>query len=283
MQEQERGKIYWHEAFFEALQLELYQYSDVLIFQNEYRLNEEALRMDVLVIKKNKDIHVKKNIGEVFKGHNIFEYKSESDTFSHWDYNKVLGYAHFYSSIERVSLSDITVSIALTIYPKKLIKTLEDERGYKIRNIGNGIHYIDGDVVPVQILESKRLFPDDNLFLHNLRSNLSSNDMLVTLQSYKAQKQLDDKAAYLDRLIKANPLAYKEAMEMGALKDIFLETATEKGWFNDTLEQVREQGQVQGLLEGATRIAKKMLMRGRPIEEIVEDTGLPEETIIGLI
>jgi len=55
----------------------------------------------------------------------------------------------------------------------------------------------------------------------------------------------------------------------------------------DVIEQGREQGLTQGLQRGkqesAMQFAKKMLMRGRPIEEIAEDTGLPEETIIGLL
>jgi hypothetical protein len=48
----EHGKIYWHEAFYEALQLELHRYKDFLEFQNEHRLSKEALRVDVSVIKK---------------------------------------------------------------------------------------------------------------------------------------------------------------------------------------------------------------------------------------
>ena len=47
----ERDKVYWHGAFFEALQLELYQYKDALEFLKEYQLSKEALRMDVIVIK----------------------------------------------------------------------------------------------------------------------------------------------------------------------------------------------------------------------------------------
>ena len=37
---------YWHEPFFFALKLELYDYRDVLTFTNEYKLSEEALRID---------------------------------------------------------------------------------------------------------------------------------------------------------------------------------------------------------------------------------------------
>ena len=52
----EHGSVFWHEAFFEALQLELYQYKDYLEFINEHQLSKEALRMDVLVINRTKSI-----------------------------------------------------------------------------------------------------------------------------------------------------------------------------------------------------------------------------------
>ena len=267
----EHGKIYWHEAFFEALQLELYQYKDALKFINEHLLSKEALRMDVLVIKKEKDIQIQKNIGRLFKGHNIFEYKSESDSFSLWDYNKILGIAFLYSSFEQVAMSDITVSIALTVFPKKLVKFLKNERGLNVRKIGDGIYYIDGDIVPIQVVESKKLSSDSNMFLHNLRSNLSAEDMLCTLQSYKERKPLDDKNVYLDRLIRANIVAFKEVTEMSeAVKEIFLETAEENGWLDDKIEQERK------------KIARKFLLLGVPIEKVAEAAELSIETVESL-
>jgi len=41
----ERNKIFWHEAFSEALQLEFHRYQDSLEFEAEYPLNKEALIM----------------------------------------------------------------------------------------------------------------------------------------------------------------------------------------------------------------------------------------------
>jgi len=68
----EHGKIYWHEVFYEGLKLEFEQYKDFLEFQTEHRLSKEALRVDVLVIKKDKNIQIDKNIGKIFRGHNLF-------------------------------------------------------------------------------------------------------------------------------------------------------------------------------------------------------------------
>ena len=69
-----KDKIYWHDAHHEALQLELHEYADVLEFKKEHQLSKEALRMDTLVIKKLKNIQIDKNIGRIFRNHNIVEY-----------------------------------------------------------------------------------------------------------------------------------------------------------------------------------------------------------------
>jgi len=269
-------KIYWHSAHHEALQLELYKYKDALEFKKEHELSKEALRMDTLVIKKTRDIQISKNIGKIFKNHNVVEYKSENDNFSFWDYQRVLGYTFIYSSFEKVPMSDITISISLTIYPRELIKTLENNYGYTIQDFGNGIYYINGADIPIQILESKRLSEDENLFLRNLRSNLSSGDMAKTLQSYNKLKPLDDKNIFLDRLVKANPSAFVEAMTMftEGVKDIFLEGAEKHGWL-DKLYSDRE-------IENSKKIAKKMLILGDSLEKVAEATELPLDTVTSI-
>jgi hypothetical protein len=86
-------RIAWHPAFFEAIQLELEQYRDVLEFHSEYQLTSEPLRIDVLIIKKLKDIPIRKNIAAVFRQENLLEYKSPDDYLSVDDFYKVYGYA----------------------------------------------------------------------------------------------------------------------------------------------------------------------------------------------
>jgi len=271
----EQEKIYWHGAHFEALQLEFHEYMDALSFKKEHELSKEALRMDTLIIKKIKDVTIVKNIGKIFKNHNIVEYKSETDSFSLWDYNKIFGYAFIYSSFEKVQMSDITISISLTIYPRELIKTLEN-RGLTVTNSESGIHLITGDIVPVQILESKNLPEEENLFLRNLRSNLSGEDMQKTLVSYTARKSFDDKNVFLDRLIKANPDALEEAISMFTddVKEIFLRGAEKHGWLDNWLDN-RDAEKIKA-------IAEKLLMRGLSVEDVAEDTGLSVDTIIPL-
>ena len=271
----EQGKIYWHEAHFEAMQLELYAYRDVLTFVQEYELSQEALRMDALIIKKNKDIPIEKNIGKIFRTHNIVEYKSEKDNFSFWDYQKVLGYAHIYSAFEKVPMLDITISISLTIYPRDLVKTLISEYGLTIEDTSSGIYYIHGGSVPIQILESKKLPIEENLFIRNLRSNLSQEDMLRTLQAYKKYKSLNDKNVFIDRLVNANPYTLKEVMDMSdETLQIITEALEKRGWL-----QERDQRRTT---EDAKKIATKMMLRGHSPEEVADITELSIETVRNL-
>jgi len=265
----EHGKMYWHDAHHEALQLELHEYEDALEFKKEHQLSKEALRMDTLVIKKVKDVQIDKNIGKIFRNHNVVEYKSELDNVDFWDFQKVLGYAHIYSSFEKVQMSDITISISLTIYPRELIKTLESEHGYTVEDVGNGIYYLHDGVVPIQILESKKLSEDENLFLRNLRSNLAGDDMYKTMQAYKERKPLDDKNVFLDRIVKANPSAFMEAMNMftEGVREIFMEGAEQYGWLDRYVDK------------RTRKIIERMLSFGDSHEKIAETTDIPLNTI----
>jgi hypothetical protein len=52
--------IQWHPAFYEAIQLELEGYWDVLIFDIEYDLTAAPLKIAVVIIKKRKNVVIKK-------------------------------------------------------------------------------------------------------------------------------------------------------------------------------------------------------------------------------
>ena len=56
----EPQNVAWHPAFVEALQMELEAYQDALEFHPEYPLISGPLRIDCVVIKKVKDIVIKK-------------------------------------------------------------------------------------------------------------------------------------------------------------------------------------------------------------------------------
>ena len=79
---EEKATLQWHPAFFAGLQIELAEEAHHLIFESEHQLGTKPKEIDVLVIKKDSDVSIKKNIGRIFRKHNIIEYKSPDDYLS---------------------------------------------------------------------------------------------------------------------------------------------------------------------------------------------------------
>ena len=71
-------KIQWHPAFDAALQIEFGDEAKYLEFDPEHLISKKPMQIDVLV-KNEKHVKLKKNIGRVFRQYNIIEYKSPED------------------------------------------------------------------------------------------------------------------------------------------------------------------------------------------------------------
>ena len=274
---QNKDKIYWHGAFFEAIQLELHLYLEALTFVYEHPLSKEELLIDVLVIRKENDIDIEKNIGRIFRAINLFEFKSEQDSLTVDDYHKVMGYAYFYASSVRASLSDITISFAVTVHPKNLLDYLENKRGFKVTYTEDGICYVRGDTFDVQILESKKLSEEKNLFIRNLRSNLNVAEAQRTMDAYKSIKGFESKNVYINRLVRANPAVFKEMMELSdtAIKDmVVVALAEDMGLLDERLDEEARRK--------AREIARGFKAKNYPLGDISEITGLPLQEVEAL-
>ena len=130
------------------------------------------------------------------------------------------------------------------------------------------IHLKDGEAYPVQILESKKLPKAENLFIRNLRSVLDENDADDTLIAYEDIKEINIKNAYLDRVVRANPKAFKEVMRMTAEgKQLLMGFAEEFGW----LEEVNK--------KKTREIARGLKHDNIPLHIIVKNTGLTAQEI----
>jgi len=86
--------------------MELDEYSQDLEFISEFPLNTQPLKIDVVIIKKSRDIAIEKNIASIFRKENIIEYKSPDDYVSVDDFYKVYGYACLYSSRGHIAHPD---------------------------------------------------------------------------------------------------------------------------------------------------------------------------------
>lgn len=65
--------IQWHPAFISAMNLELANDRENLIFEREYNLNTRPLEIDLLIIKKKKGVRISNEIGHFFREYNVLE------------------------------------------------------------------------------------------------------------------------------------------------------------------------------------------------------------------
>ena len=226
-------KIQWHPGFVAAMNLELEENKDDLIFEDEYNLNTRPLEIDLLIIKKTSDIKIKNEIGAFFREYNVMEYKAPGDSLNVDVMYKVLGYAALYKSygetVDAVKAEDITVSLVREGRPEGLFEYLK-RHDIKMSNPIEGIYYLeDKFLFPVQIIVGVELDKESHIWLKALTDKMQKQDMKKFLEEVsriteKGKRELAD--SVLEVSARANKalieLLRKEGDIMsGALMEIF--------------------------------------------------------------
>ena len=178
---EEVTSIKWHPGFCSAMELEFLQYKDLLDFNREFPLSKEPLRIDLLMIKKIKDVVLDIDIGRLFKTYNIIEYKSPKDGLTIDDYIKTVGYAYLYkglgATVDAVPLSELTATIVRDTEPTELFKKIQNEGG-TIEEKYPGVYYITGVVaIPTQFILTSSLSKDFHVCLRVLSNKASEDDI----------------------------------------------------------------------------------------------------------
>ena len=178
---EEVTSIKWHPGFCSAMELEFLQYKDLLDFNREFPLSKEPLRIDLLMIKKIKDVVLDIDIGRLFKTYNIIEYKSPKDGLTIDDYIKTVGYAYLYkglgATVDAVPLSKLTATIVRDTEPTELFKKIQSEGG-SIEEKYPGVYYINGVVsIPTQFILTSSLSKDFHVCLRVLSNKASEEDI----------------------------------------------------------------------------------------------------------
>ena len=174
-------KIQWHLGFVAAMNLELAENRADLVYEKEYNLNTKPLEIDLLVIKKDKDVHTVNEIGWIFRGYNVLEYKSPDDSLDIDAFYKAGAYASLYKAYGEVlderKACDITVSIIRETRPDGLFKYFKDH-GIRMENLYRGIYYVqDAVLFPTQIIVAKELDRESHTWLKALSNKMEKQDM----------------------------------------------------------------------------------------------------------
>jgi hypothetical protein len=204
------------------------------------------------------------------------EFKSHADYLSVRDFLKVYAYACLYASITPgVELSGVTLIFVEHRHPRELIRYLTGERKYTIEETWPGIYTARGGYLPIQIIETKRLSGEENLWLKSLGGDLESGAVSAILEAGKAAMREAPLSAYLDVLLRANPRAFLEAWTMANDTAAFEEVFTEAGVIPQWIERGEE--------KKAIAIERNLLAKGWAMEEVAETTDLPLEKVRSLV
>ena len=264
-------RLQWHPAFYAGIQIELEEEREKLIFENEHQLSTKPMEIDVLVIKKQPDVQIRKNIGRIFRGHNIIEYKSPEDSFSINDFYKVYGYACFYKSdtetVDEIKADDITITFVVKKFPRKMLKELQRTRNLQVVKFDKGIYHISGELFQIQIIYTAELSKENNFWLRNLTNDLKTKeDAQKLLEKYEKRQKENLYQSVMEVIVKANIELFEEVDDMcDALMEIVKPKVEAK------VQAAKEEVKIE--------LIRKKLAKGMSVEEIADLLEESVETI----
>lgn len=208
-------RIEWHPAFQASIQIEFEEECDKLTFESEHLLSKKPMQIDELIIKVKDNETIQKNIGRIFRKYNIIEYKSPDDYLTVNDFYKVYGYCCFYQAdtenILEILPEELTITFICNHYPRMMIQHLKKQRNLEIHQSGSGIYYITGDEFPIQLLITKELDQEENLWLQSLRKDIKdTQEIEFLLKTYEEKKHSKLYQAAMDVITRANWAAMME-------------------------------------------------------------------------
>ena len=283
-------KIQWHPGFVAAINLELAENRDDLIYEKEYNLNTKPLEIDLLVIKKDKDIQISNEIGRMFKGNNILEYRSPEDRMDIDSFYKAGAYASLYKAygetVDERKADDITVSLVREAKPDGLFRYFREHK-VEVSNPYPGIYYVlDGVLFFTQVIVTRELNGKSHGWLKSLSDKLKKQEMEALLKrarslSGKLDRELAD--AVLEVSVKANREIVEELKGDEAMCQALLEimepeisqivrqvTERERREKEEAVRQMEREKEEAAKKEAEESAIKMIKMKKFTIKEIAE-------------
>ena len=221
--------LQWHPALFAGIQLEFQEESASLTFESEHQLGTKPKAIDILIVKKDASKPIQKNIGHIFRKHNIIEYKGPEDYLSIDDFYMVYGYTCFYKAdtphTDIIKANEITITFISKYFPRSLVNHLINEHHWTLQKQEDGIYYIDRHIFPIQIIVTSRLSKEHNFWLCNLTNDIKDTKTASEIV-HEYSKYPDNKLcrSVMDIIVRANKESFKEVNNMcDALKELFQE------------------------------------------------------------
>lgn len=275
-------KVQWHPGFCAAMRLELVEDKEMLEFYEEFTLNKKPLIMDMLVIKNKSGKEMENEIGRLFKGHNVVEYKSPDDELGIDVFYKVYAYACLYKSggnyENSIKAEDVTITLIRKRKPITLMEYLKTT-GFEILQEYPGIYHIRGaGFFDIQIVVTRELNPVNHIWLHSLTTDLdkTSAKMLISRINLLTEKDEKENAdAVLHVAMEANASWLQDVKEDKPMDPMLrLAQAFEK--------MAKEDGMAQGITQGESMLSRLIQIlikenRQEDINRVTSDANVRKE------
>jgi len=282
----EKRVLQWHPAFYAGLIIEFRDEEKKVYFENEHQLGTKPKEIDVLIIKKNSEEPIEKNIGRIFRKHNIVEYKSPEDYLSIDDFYQVYGYACFYKAdvqkVDSIKADEITISFVCKDYPRKLIAHLTEVRHLEISRYEKGIYYITGDIFAMQLILTSELSKENNFWLRNLTNDIKEPETIREIaEEYGKHRNNGLYQSIMNVIVRANEKKFMEESAMcEAIRELFkdeyeagIKQATELG-IQQGIQQGMQQGVQRGALQQLVELVRDNLLS---MDEAVKRANISKE------
>lgn len=271
----------WHEAASCALQIELQDYSDLLEYMEEYILGKNNYRIDLLIIKKLTGEIIPKNIALIFKTFNLFEIKGVGSTANIDSYYKTIGYAGLLidqvGKRDQYSCLDMSLSLLSCHYPRKLMKHLRDERGLTVEKMSPGVYHVNKETFSIQIIVTKEVSPEENLYLRCLTDKLHSEGLAERLaDDYKKHRNQVVYSRYMHQVVAANKKS-KEEKHMVVDEWLFEMCGTSS---DEVIARAKKESEeyYQPQIDNLSSVNKKLLSENDYLKQLLTQNNIPFET-----
>ena len=250
--------IKWHLGFYGAAALELSANKADLVFHQEHNLGKEPLRIDLLIVKKLTDAVIQNEIGRIFRGYNIIEYKSPDDGLSIDDFYKTVGYACIYKglgkTVNQVPAGELTVSIFRERYPAKMMDALQ-QSGMTVEQPFQGIYYVSGPLpFPVQVVATGQLTAAHHS-LRVLSKHADETDVRSFLVDAASLSDPDDRQN-IDAILEISMAANSPLYGKIGRSDIMCDALREL--MKDDLVKAENKGILETQLKSLTNVMKSL-------------------------
>jgi len=151
-----------------------------------------------------------------------------------------------------------------------MLQKLEYDKKMSIKNIENGIYYLIGDSIPIQLIIIPKLSKENNYWLNNLRNDLKSGGEIRNfIEQYGKKKESKLYQALADTIMRANWKELKEERRMcQALRELFADDLRESELKGRNAG--KREGKIEGKMEAKIELIIKKYKKGCSAEETAD-------------